>query len=181
MDCVFHRVRFEGENADLSFPMSSTEIHSVFLLAAFWCHPCHHLPSPIRAWWLCHRQYLCGSTSVPFAVLMLRPSPTLSCWNCAFPCHGLCSAQSEVCRGARSACSSKAKHKHTGVPRRGRAGSAELGGTWLRPPPVAALCFQRAPLWAGDVTKCSLTLRKARTLSWSWSDHFDLGPLWFEE
>lgn len=30
MDCVFHRMRFEGKIADLSFPVSSVEFHSVF-------------------------------------------------------------------------------------------------------------------------------------------------------
>lgn len=49
---------------------------------------------------------------LPFAVLMLPPSPTPSCWNCACHSHGLCSAQgrdvqrsskAEMCRGLPAA------------------------------------------------------------------------------
>lgn len=174
MDWVFHIVRFEGKNADLSFSVSSMELHSVFLWAAFRCQPHHHLPSLIRASGFVRGSYLLWS-SCCFPALPC-PAGTVHATATAFPQH-----TAEVCRGTWSASSSKTQHKHIDVPKRGKAGSVELCGIQLQPSLVVALCCQRTPHCAGDVTKCSLSLRKVRPIGWSRSDHFDLGPLWFEE
>ena len=54
------------------------ELHGPFLWAPFRCHPHCHVDSPVRARWLCCRQYLW----LPFTVPVLLPSPAQSRCNC---------------------------------------------------------------------------------------------------